>query len=286
MDIAKAVEDGWRLFAKDVAAFIIGALIAGVLSVVTIGILAPALIGGLFRMALNRVRQGRPAEIGDVFSALDRFWTLLGAAILLVVLIGIGLVFFIVPGLLLAGIWFYVFPLILDKRMGVFEAMTESRRLVGQRGGLALHVVMVLLFSIGSSVVSSITGGLGTLLTLPLTITITVVMYFIARGEEQLLPAAVGGPRHYVQQPPQPPVQPIGVWPQQPTPQPPPDWRQPAAPAPPQWATPQAPPPEAPAQGANAREQPASEGETTGGGDETQAEKLGSDEQGPQAPTA
>jgi hypothetical protein len=190
MDVGKAFERGWKLFVKDVAPYVIGALILGALTVVTIGILYGPLAAGLYVMAVRRIRQNRTAEIGDIFWGLSHFWRFFGAALLLVVLIGIGFVFLIIPGLLLATIWIYVFPVMVDRDVGVFDAMAESRRLV-RENGLGQHLVMVLLLA-ALSIAGSIAGGLGHLLTLPLTITVITAMYFAACREEDVLRAAVG----------------------------------------------------------------------------------------------
>jgi hypothetical protein len=209
MDIGKVFERGWKLFVKDVAPYVIGALILAALSVVTIGILYGPLSAGLYVMAVRRVRQNRTAEIGDVFWGLSHFWRFFGAALLLLILIGIGFVFLIVPGLLLATIWIYVFPVMVDRDMGVFDAMAESRRLV-RENGFGQHFVMVLLL-IALSIAGSIAGGLGHLLTLPLTFTIVTAMYFAACREEDLLRAAIdaaGRPAAAAWQPAAPPVTP------------------------------------------------------------------------------
>jgi hypothetical protein len=190
MDIGKAFERGWKLFVKDVAPYVVGTLILGALTVVTVGILYGPLSAGLYVMAVRRIRQNRTAEIGDVFWGLSHFWRFFGAALLLLLLIGIGFVFLIIPGLLLATIWIYVFPVMVDRDMGVFDAMAESRRLV-RENGFGQHLVMVLLLA-ALSIAGSIAGGLGHLLTLPLTFTIITAMYFAACREEDVLQAAVG----------------------------------------------------------------------------------------------
>jgi hypothetical protein len=189
MDIGKAFERGWKLFVKDVAPYVVGALILAALTVVTVGILYGPLSAGLYVMAVRRVRQNRTAEISDVFWGLGHFWRYFGAALLLLILIGIGFVFVIIPGLLLATMWIYVFPVMVDRDMGVFDAMAESRRLV-RENGFGQHFVMVLLL-IALSVAGSIAGGLGHLLTLPLTFTIVTAMYFAACRDEDSLRAAV-----------------------------------------------------------------------------------------------
>jgi hypothetical protein len=220
MDIGRLFERGWRLFARDVAAYVIGALLVGVLSIITIGILYGPLSAGMFAIAVRRVRHNRTAEIGDVFVGFEHFWRYLAGALLLAILIGIGLIFLIVPGLLLAAIWMYTFPLMVDRNMGVFDAMSESRRLVNERG-LGLHLAVVVLLGIGQWAVSSVTGGIGWLFTLPLSVTVITAMYFTATGDERSLLAAVGGRDNTVWQPAAPAgPAPEGTW--QPVPPEPP----------------------------------------------------------------
>jgi hypothetical protein len=190
MDIDQFFSDAWKLFVKDIAALIIGALLVGILSVVSLGILAGPLWGGLHLMVVRRVREGRPAEIGDVFSAFDRFWTLLAAAIVLTILIALGLVLLIVPGVLLATIWIYVPLFIVDKGMGLGEAMRASRERV-TANGFGMHIVVVLLIWILSAILGGI-AGIGFLLSWPLTVTFITAMYFRFGGEGTLVDAATG----------------------------------------------------------------------------------------------
>jgi hypothetical protein len=225
MDIGKAFERGWKLFAKDVGPYVVGALLLGLLMIVTIGILYGPLAAGLYVMAIRRVRQNRMAEIGDVFWGLNHFWRFFGAALLLALLIGIGFIFLIIPGLLLATMWIYVFPVMVDRDLGVFDAMAESRRLV-RENDFWQHFVMVLVLA-ALSIAGSVAGGLGHLLTLPLTFTIITGMYFTASREDDVLRAAIGEAGS-----------PAGAW--QPVPAP-----QPAPPVPPQAAPPEPAPPTA-----------------------------------------
>jgi len=191
MDIGKAFEDAWKLFVKDAAPLIIGALIVLVLSIVSLGILAGPLWGGLYRMVTRRVREGRPADFGDVFSAFDRFWTLFAAALVIGILVALGLVFLILPGLLLAAIWLYVPLFVVDRGMGLGDAMRASRELVS-RAGLWEHVGLVLVIAVITILVGNITG-IGFLLTWPLTVTLLSALYFRLSGESALVAAAIGG---------------------------------------------------------------------------------------------
>jgi hypothetical protein len=189
MDIGRAFSQAWKLFVKDIAALIIGIILAALLSIVSLGILFGPTYGSLLLAVIRRVREGRPMEFGDVFLAFDRFGTLFLAALVLAILLAIGYVLLIVPGLLLTAIWFYVFPLIVDKGMGLGEAMSESKRLV-MKNGFGLHIAIVIIVGLATSIVSGITGGVGWLLSGPLTITFLIALYFAAQGDEAALVAA------------------------------------------------------------------------------------------------
>ena len=72
MDIGRILKDSWAIFVKDWGALIVAALIMVVLGGITLGILAVPLSAGLYLMILRRVREGRKAEVGDVFACFDR----------------------------------------------------------------------------------------------------------------------------------------------------------------------------------------------------------------------
>ena len=133
LDIGLALKQAARLFIKDLAPLLIAALIAGVLSVLTLGILAGPLFAGLYGMVIGRVRDGRQPEVGDVFSGLDRFWSYAGAALALVVLVALASIT-IVGGFVLATIWLYVLPLMVDRGLSLGEAMKASKDMVVRAG--------------------------------------------------------------------------------------------------------------------------------------------------------
>ena len=150
LDIGLVFKQGWHLFVKDIGPLIIGALIVGALSIVTLGILAGPLSAGLYGMVVKRVRDGQQATVGDVFGQMNRFWSFFAAALVLGLLIGLASLT-IIGGILLATIWLYVFPLMVDRGMGLGEAMSTSYQMVKQAGfweHLALVIVFVVLTSL------------------------------------------------------------------------------------------------------------------------------------------
>jgi uncharacterized membrane protein YvlD (DUF360 family) len=181
LDVGLVFKGGWNAFTADIVPLLVGGLIAGILSILTLGILAGPLVAGLYSMVSRRIRDGRRAEIGDVFSCMDRFWTFLAAAIVLVVLIGLASLT-IIGGVLLATIWMYVIPLMVDRKLGVYDAMATSYHMVVDNGfweHLALAVMLI--------AVNVVADGPLAILSVPFTIAVVTAAYFVADGRSDIL---------------------------------------------------------------------------------------------------
>lgn len=150
-------------------------------------IVAVPLYAGLIRMVIRRVREGRPAEIGDVFSCFDQLGRLVWAALVLGFIIGVAMII-VIPGVYLAVIWVYVIPLIVDRRMSLGEAMSASKKLVDAQGFWNTFVVLLVLGLI-AMVVSFV--PFSQVVVYPWLLAAVLAMYFVAAGEGALLPSAV-----------------------------------------------------------------------------------------------
>jgi uncharacterized membrane protein YvlD (DUF360 family) len=181
LDVGLAFKNGWNAFTADIVPLLVGTLIAGILSVLTLGILAGPLAAGLYSMVVGRIRDGRHARIGDVFSCMNRFWGFLWAAIVLVVLIGLASLT-IVGGVLLATIWIYVFPFMVDRKMGLGQAMTASYHQVVDNGFWEHLALIVVFFAIGA-----VANGWVGIVTTPFTIAVVAAAYFVTRGHQGLI---------------------------------------------------------------------------------------------------
>ena len=181
LDVGLSIKGGWNAFTADIVPLLVAGLIAGLLSIVTLGILAGPLFAGLYSMVVGRIRDGRTAKIGDVFSCMDRFWGFLWAAIVLVVLIGLASLT-IVGGVLLATIWLYVFPFMVDRKMGLAEAMTASYHQVVDNGFWEHLALVVIFIAIGA-----VASGWLAILSTPFTIAATAAAYFVTSGRGDLV---------------------------------------------------------------------------------------------------
>ena len=168
MDFKEHFERAWQSLMGNFAPVLVNTLVMIVVSVISLGLLAPVVSAGYMQSLLLTLRENRKPDVKDLFAHMDLFFPLLGFTALFVILVCIGLLLLILPGIavMLAGTFFlvYMLPLMTDRKMGLIEAIKESSRMaledpVGEH--IAVVAVLLILNSIGSSVV------LGVLLTHP-----------------------------------------------------------------------------------------------------------------------
>lgn len=131
------------------------------------------LIGGMYRTAFKQLR-GEPISTGDLFSAGDRFLPLLGASIVIGILVMIGMALCIIPAFIVAGALYFTLPLVVERGLGVGEAIQKSRD--ATRGDLFMFVVFTLVVLLLAQA-GSYLCYVGLLVTWPLQFTIAAVAY-------------------------------------------------------------------------------------------------------------
>lgn len=128
---------------------------------------------GLFRSAFKQI-DGEPFDLKDLFSGGDLFFRVLGLHILGGIATMIGVMLCILPAFIV-GAWFYLAtPLLVDRRCGVFEAITESARLVNRDLWMfvAFSFVVGLIAGVGQYFCM-----IGLVASMPLHFTITAIAY-------------------------------------------------------------------------------------------------------------
>jgi len=80
---------------------------------------------GVTRIGLNLV-SGRPAAVAMIFGEGSKFWRAVGAGILYGLMVGVGLILLIVPGIYLALRYGQYHSAIVDKDMGIMESLNYS----------------------------------------------------------------------------------------------------------------------------------------------------------------
>lgn len=104
----------------------------------------------------------------------DDFWNYLLVSILVGLVVGIGLILLIVPGIVAALALFFVKFLVIDKHLGPIEAFKESVRMTkGHRLGLLVLFVLIALIDI----LGALAFGIGLLIAVPVTTMATAYAY-------------------------------------------------------------------------------------------------------------
>ena len=166
------------------------------------------LASGLIQMAIKQVRR-EPISINDIFSGGDTFLPVLGAILLIGLARMAGTLLLIIPGFIVGGLLFLVIPLIIDRKMGVLEAMSASWN------ALKDDLVMATLFAIVLPFVAGLGGllcGIGSIFTMPLLYLGIAILYrdfFPSLQPVQFNPnAPYMPPQNYGYTPPSGPVYP------------------------------------------------------------------------------
>jgi uncharacterized membrane protein len=90
--------------------------------------LSALLTGGIYTILLKLVR-GQPTGIGDLFAGFGGSAAqLVLAGIIVHLLVGLGLLLCIVPGIYLSTAWIFTVPLIVDRQLDFWSAMEVSRK--------------------------------------------------------------------------------------------------------------------------------------------------------------
>ena len=170
MDFKKHLETAWVLTLKHIASLIIMTFVMLIVSVFTVGILAPVTMAGYTKSILLMLREKREPKIPDLFSQFHLFLPLLGFSIVVFIVVMIGFMLLFFPGLIISLFvsfaCIYMIPLMVDKKMNLIDAVKESYSMSVSKGVLTDNIVVVLIY-IGICMIGS-TVFIGTLFTQPL----------------------------------------------------------------------------------------------------------------------
>ncbi len=129
--------------------------------------------GGLWKTAIKQLR-GETISVKDLFSGGDIFLRVIGAFIAIAFMMILGALLCFFPALIVAGLLYFTIPLIVDRNMGVSDALSASYNATKSNWLMfALFAIVVgLLASLGQ-----FACYIGLLVTYPLQFTIGAVAY-------------------------------------------------------------------------------------------------------------
>jgi hypothetical protein len=184
VDIGSCFGRAWDLYIADFWPILgVSALI--LLVVGTLGIIAGPLMGGLFWYYLKKIRR-EPAQVSDAFSGFNQFLQLFLGALVAGLLVSVGLAACLLPGIYLGVAWKLTLPLIIDQRLGFWDAMEVSRKVLTRCWwSFFLFVILSALINFCGVLFC----GIGLFFTAPLTMLALMFLYEDLFGSAK--PAAV-----------------------------------------------------------------------------------------------
>jgi uncharacterized membrane protein len=182
---------GWAIFKEDIGNFILITLIAGALASVANFVVAGPLLAGMFIAVKRRMLHGR-TDLMDLFAGFNLFIDAFLVGILTAIFTVVGLALCIFPALIVAAFYLFAYLFLVDRKLGFWEAMESSRRLVVQDLlGYILFVFLLLLFNL----LGLILLGVGLLVTIPVSVAAIAVAYKETVGF-MTAPVEAPGPVH------------------------------------------------------------------------------------------
>jgi hypothetical protein len=169
----KYLRDGWELFKLYPGGFVAFALlffiIQGILSylprivgLISLAVTAP--LGAGFYVVSAKLMQRRTPEFQDFFTGFQFFLPLLLLSVVSAVLIVLGFILLILPGIFLMVCYLFASMIVVDQRLDFWPAMELSRRTVQtQWFGFFVFVLLLILINLGGAALL----GIGLLLSLP-----------------------------------------------------------------------------------------------------------------------
>ncbi len=140
LDIGGCIGRAWRLLMSDfwhiLGVYVLFLLVMGAINSIPClnyltWMLNSVLLGGFWIFMLKKVR-GQPATLDDLFAGFRQplFVPLLVAGLVSGILILIGLLCCVLPGVYLAVAWMLAMPLIADRKLDFWPAMETSRKTI------------------------------------------------------------------------------------------------------------------------------------------------------------
>jgi uncharacterized membrane protein len=136
---------------------------------------------GYTKMMLD-YQSGNKLPFPELFTQFKYYWRVLLATLLLGLIVGVGFIFLIVPGIYLALKYQFTIYLIIDKNLGIMEAMNESSKMTD---GVKMSLFMFGLMLIGVMLLGVICLGVGAFVAMPVAWLATVVVYRRLAGAPQ-----------------------------------------------------------------------------------------------------
>lgn len=178
IDFSTAYKDALNIFQKEAMLFVVFTLIVFIINAVLIFIpvigaigsiaVQPALTAGYFLVA-DKIRREESIRFEDFFDGFKgpQFGQLILLSLISGILIGVGIVFCIIPGIWLAISYIIAMPILIFLRLEFWDAMEASRKIIAKNFWAFLGIII--LISIATILLTAISCGLALVVIVPIT---------------------------------------------------------------------------------------------------------------------
>ena len=175
---SEALSFGWKT-TKEHFGYLLGLLVLMFVSTYVLGLFSDIRVLGFlilvagqtvlgigFTRSIISLKRGQKLSYAVLFKTIKPFWRFLGATVLTMLIVGVGLIILIIPGIIFAVTLMFVKYLAVDTEKPIIEVLTESARITkGHRWqllGFGLVVAVI-------NVIGALLFGIGLLVTMPIT---------------------------------------------------------------------------------------------------------------------
>lgn len=181
-----------------IATFILGAVVgifsalsesmmAAIIGQILVSLLASALsypfMAGINMVGIRRAA-GQPISFNEIFNHFGRIVPLIITALVMMLLVYLGMILLILPGIYLAVAYMLAIPLVVERGLSPWQALEASRKAISQHWFKVFGLFLVLGLI---TMVSAIPLGIGLVWSIPLFVVAMGVLYRTIFG---VLPAA------------------------------------------------------------------------------------------------
>ena len=167
LSIENVLQVGFNLIRKSPGIYIIYSMVGVIaLSNPISGLLLGGPIIAGYYIVTHQIQQNRMIELSDFFKSFDQFGPLLILNLLMTLVISLGLIFLIIPGIYFAVSYLFAHFFVWFYNVDPSEAVRLSRRTVSGNFGQILLLCLILG---GINLLGVLAFGVGVLLTLPFT---------------------------------------------------------------------------------------------------------------------
>jgi hypothetical protein len=149
-----------------------------------VGILAVSVLNVFLQMGVLRIflkiARGQPAEFGELFAGGPQFLPFLGVGILFGLMVGLGAMLCLVPGIILMLMFWPARYLVLDRNAPVFESFSMASSLMA---GNKMNVFLIGLLGLLLMFAGALPCLLGLIIVAPYLTLMGVVVYLTLSGE-------------------------------------------------------------------------------------------------------